>query len=73
MARPLDAIAKDTGGLVRVGDSSGTVLFRVLPCPTGLMVHIRLKRNSHQVTRRGDPDFYIPWDEFKAEVERNWD
>ena len=73
MARPLDAITKDTSGLVRVGDGRGTVLFRVLPSATGLMVHIRLKRNSHQVTRRGDPDFYIPWDEFKAVVEQNWD
>ena len=70
MARPLDIVVKDADGFVRVGNGRGAVLFRVLASPTGPMVHIRLKHNSHQVWQRGAPDFYIPWDEFKAEVER---
>ena len=71
MVRPLDVIIKGPDGFVRIGDNQGQVLFRVLDSPTGPLVHIRLKSNSHQVDLRGDPDFYIPWDEFKAEVERS--
>ena len=70
MARPLDTVTKDERGRVHVGGSNGMILFRVLQSATGPLVHIRLKRNSHQVVERGDPDFYIPWDEFKEEVER---
>jgi hypothetical protein len=50
--------------------TQGMVLFRLIETPTGPTVHIRLKRNCRQVEERGDPDFYIPWDDFKEEVER---
>lgn len=73
MARSFDSISKDEAGFVRVGGSKytqGMVLFRLIETPTGPTVHIRLKRNCRQVEERGDPDFYIPWDDFKEEVER---
>jgi len=69
MARSLDQVVRDDDGFVRVGDDRGTVLFRVIGTASGPMVHIRLPLNCRQVRRRGDPDYYIPWDEFKLAIE----
>jgi len=66
--RQLDTVVKDSDGFVRLGK---VVLFRVLPTPGGPVVHIRLKSNCRQVQERGSPDYYIAWEEFKAEIERN--
>lgn len=70
MARPLDSISKDKRGFVRVGpDPKGVVLFRLINTAYGPTVHIRLKNNCFQVLQRGDPDYYVPWEDFKEVIE----
>ena len=66
--RLLDTVTKDDQGFVRLGE---VVLFRVLSTPAGPLVHIRLKSNCRQVRERGNPDYYVDWEEFKAEIERD--
>lgn len=70
MVRQIDCVTIDNRGFVRVGkNGTGVVLFRIIEDPTGKLVHIRLKSNCLQVEERGDPNFYVPWDDFKSVIE----
>lgn len=64
--RQLDTIVKDKEGFVRLGS---VVLFRIIYTAAGPLVHIRIKSNCKQVQERGSPDYFISWEDFKAEVE----